>query len=106
MTLRRITWLAMMALLTALVAATAPAFPQESEEQAEPPAEGQPNTEAVEQILQQQEAMLTGARFSYDPAGRRDPFRSLMIADPTKTSDCRGIECMIIAEIDLQLRRL
>ena len=94
MTLRRISWLAMMALLTALVAATAPAFPQETEE-------AQPDSRAVEQILEQRESLLSGQHFSYDPAGRRDPFRSLMIADPTKNTGCRGIECMSIGEIDL-----
>lgn len=41
-------------------------------------------------------------RFSYDPGGRRDPFRNLMEVDSGKKGDCReGINCMLIAEINL-----
>ena len=101
MSLRRITWWVSMALLTTLVAATAPAFPQETEKvEADTPAV--PETPTVDAILEQQEALLTGQRFSYDPAGRRDPFRNLMEVDPSRKGDCvDGISCMLIAEIDL-----
>ncbi len=93
MTLRRITWWASMALLTALVAATAPAFPQETEDAQ--------SSQAVDEILEAQEALLSGQRFSYDPEGRRDPFRNLMEIEQT-SRDCReGISCMLIAEIAL-----
>jgi hypothetical protein len=100
---RRITWLATVALLTALVAATAPAFPQETADEAAPLTEAPPKSEAVEKILQQQEALLSGQRFAYDPADRRDPFRSLMEveATPEKRACGEGITCMVIAEIDL-----
>jgi hypothetical protein len=103
-TLRRITWLATMALLTALVAATSPAFPQDAETtEGEPAADSEPESEAVEKILQQQEALLSGQSFSYDPGDRRDPFRNLMEIDPSsKGVDCtKGIRCMVISEIDL-----
>jgi len=102
-TLRRITWWASMALLTAVVAATAPAFPQQAENaEGNAPATAAKSSQTVDQILEQQEALLTGQRFSYDPAGRRDPFRNLMEVDPGKKGDCReGISCMVIAEIDL-----
>ena len=33
--------------------------------------------QTVETILRQQEDLLSGKQFSYDPGGRRDPFRSL-----------------------------
>jgi Tfp pilus assembly protein PilP len=35
------------------------------------------DTTAIEQILRGEREMLQGETFSYDPAGRRDPFRSL-----------------------------
>lgn len=35
------------------------------------------DTSAIEQILRGEREMLEGENFSYDPAGRRDPFRSL-----------------------------
>lgn len=103
MTFRRITWLATMALLTVLVAATAPAFPQETGEADGLPTDPPPKSEAVEKILQQQEALLSGQRFAYDPGDRRDPFRSLMEIEETKRDrDCGdGIQCMVISEIDL-----
>lgn len=100
MSRRNITLWVSMALLTLLVAATAPAFPQQKEK-AVPSAPAPQNTAAVDQILEQQEALITGARFSYDPAGRRDPFRNLMeiVVD---SRDCEeGIACMLIAEIAL-----
>jgi type IV pilus assembly protein PilP len=36
------------------------------------------DTSTVERILRGEEALETGQGFSYDPAGRRDPFRSLL----------------------------
>jgi len=35
------------------------------------------DTSTIEQILRGERDMLEGENFSYDPAGRRDPFRSL-----------------------------
>ena len=99
MSRRRITWWVSMALLTLLVAATAPAFPQETEEaEAEPAPQ---DTRAVDEILSQQEALLTGQRFSYDPTGRRDPFRNLMEIVVENRACKDGITCMLIAEIAL-----
>jgi hypothetical protein len=89
-----------MALLTLLVAATAPAFPQEPEaEEADAPVT--PDTQTVDRILEQQEALLSGQRFSYDPTGRRDPFRNLMEIVVENRECQRGIACMLIAEIAL-----
>lgn len=59
--------------------------------------------ETINRILQDNEAVLAGRGFSYDPAGRRDPFRSLV--DPlntiTKGPRPRGIAGMLISEVDL-----
>ena len=85
--------------LVLLVAASAPAYPQVAAE-----ATAQANDEqAVEQILQQQEAMIRGQRFSYDPDGRRDPFRSLYEDVRLKRKGPRpqGVAGMLVTEIDL-----
>lgn len=100
MSLRRIPWWVTMALLTLLVAATAPAFPQEPEAE-EVAAPAAPDTQAVDRILEQQEALLSGQRFSYDPTGRRDPFRNLMEIVVANRECQDGIACMLIAEIAL-----
>ena len=41
------------------------------------------DTETINKIMQDNEAMLSGRGFTYDPAGRRDPFRSLVDAANT-----------------------
>ena len=58
--------------------------------------------EAVEEILRQQEALITGEGFTYNPEGRRDPFRSPFggIGDPLKPRPA-GIVGMMVTEIDL-----
>jgi hypothetical protein len=100
--IRRGGWfLAAMGLIL-LLAASAPAFPQETP----PDQAGVPQTtgesEAVESILREQEQLLRGQRFSYDPGGRRDPFESLM--EKVKLVDGqrpKGISGMLVAEVDL-----
>ena len=42
------------------------------------PAESPIDTSTVERILRGDEAVEAGQGFTYDPAGRRDPFRSLL----------------------------
>lgn len=85
-------------ILVLLVSATAPAFPQA-------PAEGQDEgapSEAVETILREQEQLLQGQRFSYDPGGRRDPFRSLFLGESLgKGPRPKGVSGMLVTEIDL-----
>jgi hypothetical protein len=96
--------------LALLAGLAAPAFPAEAakakggEEQA--PAAGTTQKEKeqiVETILRQQEELLTGERFSYDPAGRRDPFRSLFedVGVHRKGPRPKGVSGMLVAEIDL-----
>jgi len=74
---------------------------------ANPPAAGATpagqDSETINKIMQDNEAMLTGRGFTYDPAGRRDPFRSLVDAANTvgKGPRPRGIAGMLISEVDL-----
>ncbi len=95
---RKLGWLWATAILTLLAAVTAPAFPnvQEKIDSATDP------RQTVESILEQQEQLLRGQRFTYDPGSRRDPFRSLY--DFVREGDGprpAGIEGMSIEEIDL-----
>ena len=61
------------------------------------------DSETINKIMQDNEAMLSGRGFTYDPAGRRDPFRSLVDAANTvgKGPRPRGIAGMLISEVDL-----
>lgn len=80
----RTTWLLVcMVAVAAAGFAAAPVAAQDSEP-AEPGSaaadslgEEEVDTTAIEQILRGEREMLQGETFSYDPAGRRDPFRSL-----------------------------
>jgi hypothetical protein len=68
--------------------------------QAEAQQKGQ---QTVESILRQQEDLLSGRQFSYDPGGRRDPFRSLFeeAAIRRKGPRPRGVAGMLVVELDL-----
>jgi Tfp pilus assembly protein PilP len=60
------------------------------------------NTKTIEKIIEESESVLSGRGFTYDPAGRRDPFRSLM--EQTKADKGprpKGIAGMLISEVDL-----
>lgn len=104
---RRYLLILAMAALTLLVTVSAPAFPRQEPPATPPSAEDgteapKPQSEAaVEQILREQEKMLTGHRFSYDPDGRRDPFRNLAEAMQIKGKRPRGAAGMLVAEMDL-----
>jgi hypothetical protein len=100
---RQATWLLATALLTLLVTFTAPAFPQQG---ASPPMgeNAQPisSSAAVEQILAQQEQLMRGQRFTYEPGDRRDPFRSLYERVENRERErLAGMQGMYIDEIDL-----
>ena len=59
-------------------------------------------TAVVEQILKDKEDLIMGKRFSYDPGGRRDPFRSLLEnVSRFKGPRPKGVTGMLIGEIDL-----
>lgn len=112
MSRNQVSWFAAMALLTLAAAATAPAFPMIEETKSGTPetagteaeaADGDGDRSTVESILRAQEQMRQGRRFSYDPEGRRDPFRSLFDGPekgPNKKK-CEGILCMGVDDIDL-----
>ena len=60
----------------------------------------------VEQILREEEGVLMGQDMSYDPAGRRDPFRSLLLAATAQlavpTTRPHGLAGFLINEIELK----
>lgn len=61
----------------------------------------------IDNILRGEEELLAGGIFNYDPAGRRDPFRSLMggmeeeIEGPARTRP-PGLPGMLIEELRLE----
>jgi type IV pilus assembly protein PilP len=88
-------------LLVALVAfAQAPPKPAPSPAPTESPID----TSTVERILRGDEAVEAGQGFTYDPAGRRDPFRSLLARQAKEELGQRppGLRGMGIEEIKLQ----
>jgi hypothetical protein len=98
MTRHDVKWFVAAIGLVLVLVASAPAFPQEEAEQIE---EGD-SSSAVETILRQQEELLQGQRFTYDPAGRRDPFRSLYEKVALKKGPRpKGVAGMLVTEIDL-----
>jgi Tfp pilus assembly protein PilP len=68
--------------LIVLMAAVGAVLAQEAEPPAEeetsPLVDEEVDVSGIEQILRGEEEVLEGRIFSYDPAGRRDPFRSLL----------------------------
>ncbi len=58
--------------------------------------------QTIEQIMREREDLITGKRFTYDPSGRRDPFRSLIEeVRREKGARAKGISGMGIGEVDL-----
>jgi hypothetical protein len=110
MSRRQVAWFVATVVLTALAAATAPAFPMvQGDTDPDPPAEEtvgvvdpDVSRETVEAILAQQEQLLRGQRFTYDPGDRRDPFMSLYdVVREGEGPRPPGIEGMSLDEIDL-----
>ena len=68
--------------LVVFMAAVGVVAAQEPEQPAEEPisplADEEVDVSGIEQILRGEEEVMEGRMFSYDPAGRRDPFRSLL----------------------------
>lgn len=85
------------------VPAAAPAAGGDAPAGAAPDAVSPDSADTINRIMQDNEAMLTGRGFTYDPAGRRDPFRSLVDAMNAigKGPRPRGIAGMLISEVDL-----
>jgi len=104
---RQLAWFMALAMLTLLVVASAPAFPQEEPPPAEPVEGGDLEAPApdatVETILREQEQLLSGQRFTYNPDGRRDPFMNLFetMGVTSKGPRPRGSAGMLVTELDL-----
>jgi len=101
---RHVTWLVAMATLLLLVSVSAPAFPQTPAEGGVPGAPDAivaPDPATVEAILRRQGQAPSPQHFSYEPAGRRDPFMSLMTPRLTDVERPPGVAGMLVAEIDL-----
>ena len=66
--------------------------------------EGSSDEEVIKRIEQENEAVQQGRQFSYEPAGRRDPFESLVKANKIEPEGKRprGIAGMLISEISLK----
>ena len=95
---RRWTWLAVAVGLAVLAAVSAPVSAQETA----PAAGEEQRNETVEKILREQQEMLQGQRFTYDPAARRDPFLSLLEKVPLKKGPRpKGVAGMLVSEINL-----
>jgi type IV pilus assembly protein PilP len=67
------------------------------------PGESPIDTSTVERILRGEEAVESGQGFTYDPAGRRDPFRSLLDGRQKEAMGARppGLRGMGIEEVRL-----
>jgi hypothetical protein len=83
--------------------ASAPAPAPASDAKAQAEAQQKEGQQTVETILRQQEDLLAGRTFSYDPGGRRDPFRSLLEEAALKKHGPRprGVAGMMVSELDL-----
>jgi len=107
MSRRSLGWLLATTALVLGAGLSAPAFPNDM--MTTPPADEPQGDEkagqreqAVEEILRQQEKLRTGQRFSYEPGGRRDPFRNLFETLGVKREDRpRGAAGMLVAEMNL-----
>ena len=83
-------------------APAAPADKPAAEAPAAPTPESTNNT--IDQILEGEEDVLQGTGYTYDPGTRRDPFKSLLVAqDKAKVAGPRpqGIPGLLIDEIDV-----
>ena len=87
-------------LLAVSIAAARPPRPTPAPTKTPAPAPGGLNSPG-EALLQQDEAALTGRTYSYDPAGRRDPFRSLLVRAEDRARGDRplGVPGMSIDDI-------
>lgn len=74
-------WLILCGLLVLVAFVALPALAQEEEQDQDPLGleDEEVDVSGIEEILRGDQAALEGEFFSYDPAGRRDPFRSLLI---------------------------
>jgi type IV pilus assembly protein PilP len=98
--LRRLALAASAALLaTAAIAASPSATPTPAPTPA--PAAGESPGQA---LIEQEESAMSGRSYSYDPAGRRDPFRSLLLRSDKGGAGHRppGVAGIAIDDVTLQ----
>ena len=88
------------ALFGLVLASAALAEPQKTPVPTPSAPEGSPGQELIEQ----EESALSGRTYSYDPAGRRDPFRSLLVRPEKGMAGQRppGIPGIAIDDVILQ----
>ncbi|NJN63984.1 MAG: hypothetical protein HC882_03300 [Acidobacteria bacterium] len=94
-------WCAAAALVLPALAQDAP---PENPPENPPETEEAPKVEGViEKIERERESVITGEHFSYDSQGRRDPFESLVKAQPVAPGKRpKGVAGMVVTEIDLK----
>ncbi len=101
----RTTYGAALTLALLILCPFAVAFAQDAAEETPAPAPGGPSPDKViEGIRRDNEAVIAGKHFTYDPAGRRDPFEPLVKSEPKRPDGKRpiGVAGMLVNEIDLK----
>jgi type IV pilus assembly protein PilP len=93
--------------IVALLAATSVAIaqaPAKTPAPAAPGAAAPAPAQTGEALLEQEESALSGRSYTYDPAGRRDPFRSLLVRPEQRAAGSRppGIAGVSVDDIVLQ----
>jgi len=69
---------------------------------AAPPAAAPGNAPAAAPAAPPDDTTVEGRQYVYDPAGRRDPFKSLLVRERTRESRPPGIPGLSVDEIELQ----
>jgi Tfp pilus assembly protein PilP len=98
-------WLVALGLSGAVLPVPAPVLGQQAagaQEQGRESPEAAAELDDIDQLLEGEEEILAGEGFSYDPAGRRDPFKSLLAASETvelRGPRPEGIPGLLIDEI-------
>jgi len=101
--MRRLLAAAFVFIATAAPAA-AQAPPGKAPSPSGPPTAARAREQTGETLLEQEESALSGRSYTYDPAGRRDPFRSLLVRPENRAAGSRppGIAGVSVDDIVLQ----
>jgi hypothetical protein len=82
--MRRIVWIALLLASASLAAAPAPPRPAATPAPTQPAVIAPVPESPGQSLIEQEESALAGRAYSYDPAGRRDPFRSLLVREQSR----------------------